>query len=51
VNNPRSIAQKVEKLIKDKESRDYIIERARKMVEDKYQWNRIAGDMRDIFLG
>jgi glycosyltransferase involved in cell wall biosynthesis len=49
VSNPRSIAQKVEKLIKDKESRDYIVERARKMVEDKYQWSRVAGEMKDIF--
>jgi hypothetical protein len=51
VNNPRSIAQKVEKLIKDRESRDYIIGRAKDMVEDKYQWSRIAGEMRNLFLG
>jgi glycosyltransferase involved in cell wall biosynthesis len=51
VNNPRSIAQKVEKLIKDRESRDYIVERARRMVEDKYQWSRVAGEMRNLFLG
>ena len=49
VNNPRSIAQKVEKLIKDKESRDYIVGRARDMVKDRYQWEPIAGAMKEIF--
>jgi glycosyltransferase involved in cell wall biosynthesis len=48
VNNPKSIAQKVGKLIKDKESREYIVGQARKMVEDKYQWSRITGEMKKI---
>lgn len=51
VNNPRSIAQKVEKLIKDRESRDYIVERAMEMVKGRYQWDQIAGDMDKIFDG
>ena len=50
VNNPRSIAQKVEKLIKDRESRDYIVTRGKKMVEDKYEWHRISEMMEEIFL-
>jgi glycosyltransferase involved in cell wall biosynthesis len=50
VNNPQSIAQKVEKLIKDSESRNYIIERARAMVKEKYQWSRIAGEMKKVLL-
>ena len=33
VKNPKSIAQKVEKLIKDRESREYIVRQAKKMVE------------------
>ena len=49
--NPKSIAQKVEKLIKDKESRDYIINNAERMVKEKYDWNLIANDMKSkVFL-
>ena len=49
VRNPRSIAQKVEKLIKDKESRDYIIRNAEQMVKEKYDWKKIAGEMKRFF--
>lgn len=51
VNNPRSIIQKVEKLIKDKESREYIIRNAKSMVEEKYGWEKISGEMKGIFIG
>ena len=51
VQNPKSIAQKGEKLIKDRESRDYIVKNAQKMVNEKYDWNIIAKDMKDnVFL-
>ncbi len=49
VSNPHSIAQKVEKLIKDKESREYIIKNAREMVQKKYSWEGIAREMKEIF--
>ena len=49
VDNPRSIAQKVEKLLKDKESREYIVRNGRKMVEEKYQWGAIAERMKKVF--
>ncbi len=49
VNNPHSIAQKVEKLIKDKESQEYIVKNAKKMVEEKYSWGRVVGEMKEIF--
>ena len=49
VKNPRSIAQKVEKLIKDKESREYIVRNAKRIVEEKYGWGKIAGEMKEIF--
>lgn len=48
VNNPKSIAQKVEKLIRDRESRDYIVEQARDMVKERYTWEKIAGEMQKI---
>ncbi len=49
VKNPRSIAQKVEKLIKDTESRNYIVRQAEKMVREKYQWPRITTEMEAVF--
>jgi glycosyltransferase involved in cell wall biosynthesis len=49
INNPKSIAQKVEKLIKDRESREYIVRQAKEMVEEKYTWERITGEMKKIF--
>lgn len=51
VGNPRSISQKVEKLVKDKESYDYIVNNAKSMVKEKYEWNLIASDMKNkVFL-
>ena len=49
VNNPKSIALKVEKLSKDRESREYIVGRARELVLNKYGWSDIAGKMQNIF--
>ena len=50
VGNPKSIAQKVEKLMKDSESRRYILENASKMVREKYDWDLIAERMkREVF--
>ncbi|MDO8590812.1 MAG: glycosyltransferase family 4 protein [bacterium] len=46
VGNPKSIAQKVEKLIKDVESRNYIVEKASRMVKEKYDWNLVAERMK-----
>lgn len=50
VKNPKSIAQKVEKYLKDAESREYIVKKARAMVKDRYQWEKIVADMKRIFL-
>lgn len=49
VGNPRSIAQKVEKLMKDKESREYIVRNASRMVEEHYDWTGIAERMKEVF--
>ena len=43
--NPRSIAQKIEKLMKDKESRDYLVKKAKSLVVERYDWDKIAKDM------
>jgi glycosyltransferase involved in cell wall biosynthesis len=49
VNNPISIAQKVGKLMKDKESRDYIVRQAGEMVRGHYQWEDVTKKMTEIF--
>jgi glycosyltransferase involved in cell wall biosynthesis len=49
VQKPRTIAQKVEKLLKDPESRTYIVNRAGQMVREKYGWERISGMMKGEF--
>jgi len=51
VKNPRSIAQKAMKLIRDRESRDYIVRNAEKMVKERYGWNDVANKMKAIFEG
>jgi len=48
INNPKSIAQKVEKLIKDRESREYIVRQAKEMIEKKYRWEMIVTKMKEI---
>lgn len=48
VNDPRSIAQKVGKLMKDAESREYIVSRAAEMVSRSYTWERVAEQMQEI---
>jgi glycosyltransferase involved in cell wall biosynthesis len=50
VQKPRSIAQKIEKLLKDAESRTYIVNNAEKMVKERYQWTTITEKMQDVFL-
>ncbi|MBI1974293.1 MAG: glycosyltransferase family 4 protein [Candidatus Zambryskibacteria bacterium] len=46
VSNPQSIAEQVERLIKDESLRNKIIASAKKMVEEKYDWDLIARDMK-----
>jgi glycosyltransferase involved in cell wall biosynthesis len=48
-NNPKSIALKVEKLVKDRESREYIVGRARDLIMRNYEWRGIAARMQNIF--
>ncbi|MDQ2933185.1 MAG: glycosyltransferase family 4 protein [bacterium] len=48
VNNPKSIAQKVEKILKDKESREYIVTNAKNMVMKSYDWMKIAQQIQTI---
>jgi len=47
VGNPANIAQKVLKLVKDAAAREAMVENAKKMVDEKYDWNLIAKNMRE----
>ncbi len=49
VSNPKSIAQKVEKLIKDRESRDFIVTNAKRMVQEEYSWSYVVTEMMKVF--
>lgn len=47
VNNPKSIADKVMEYINNSELKSKIVTNARKMVEEKYDWNLIAKRMKE----
>lgn len=49
VQNPKSIAEKIEALLKDENLRLRLIENGGKLVEEKYNWDNIAKEMENIF--
>ncbi len=49
VDSPRSLAQKIEKLARDRESRGYIVKNAGELVREKYGWDKIVSAMKGIF--
>lgn len=51
VSDPKSIADVVERLIHDELLRKRLVENARKMVEEKYDWDLIAREMRSKVFG
>ena len=51
VENPPSVAKAVQKYIDDPILRDHIIENAKRMVKEMYDWDIIANRMRSVFTG
>lgn len=49
VRNPKSIAGQVERYLNDPKLREAVVKKARAMIVEKYDWDRIAGEMRRIF--
>ena len=49
IRNPESIANKVKELVNDRDSRKIIIKQARELVKERYNWEKIAQDMKNIF--
>ncbi|KKW12628.1 MAG: Glycosyltransferase [Parcubacteria group bacterium GW2011_GWA2_49_9] len=50
VQNPKSIAEKVQLLLSDNNLRNRIVENASKMVQEKYEWDGIAEKMKKVFI-
>jgi glycosyltransferase involved in cell wall biosynthesis len=48
VDDPQSIAKQVRRLITDTSLRDQVIVNAKKLVTEKYDWNLIAKDMKEM---
>lgn len=47
VNDPRSIAEQVERLMNDTNLRQKLVENGQQLVKDKYDWNLIASEMKE----
>jgi glycosyltransferase involved in cell wall biosynthesis len=48
VNDPKDLAKKVEIFMRDTELRNEIIDNARRMVREKYDWNTVAASMKGV---
>lgn len=49
VDDPEDLAKKIELLFSDEALRQKLVRNGRKLVEEKYQWSKIARDMGKIF--
>ncbi len=49
VKSPKSIAEKVQMLVSDANLRANLISNAKKMVRERYDWELIASQMKDVF--
>jgi glycosyltransferase involved in cell wall biosynthesis len=51
VKNPKSIAEKINYILseKNKVEVERVVENAQKLVTEKYNWNKIVGEMKNIF--
>lgn len=50
VSDPKSIADKVLELTSNNYLRHHITETAFQMVKEKYDWNNVAGQMKEVFI-
>ena len=51
VDDPNDVAKKIESLLADEPLRQKLIAHGRRLVEEKYQWSKIAAQMANIFEG
>ncbi len=50
VNNPESVAEKINEIFADPKLRNTLRKRGRSMVKDKYNWDKIAKQYRNIYF-
>lgn len=50
VDDPKDLAEKIKILFENNELRERLIKNAKKIVEEKYDWNNISEKMKEIFL-
>lgn len=50
VRNPKSIAEKVQSYLNDKTLRANIVKRARALVSERYNWQKVATDMKHVLM-
>ncbi len=49
IDNPENLAAKTKELLENKELREQIIQNGLKLVEEKYSWDKISTQMKNIF--
>ena len=49
INDPKSIAEKIKLALSDIGLREKMIAKGKRMVEERYDWNLVAGKMHGIF--
>ena len=49
VDDPKDTAEKIDMLLRDEPLRQKLIANGRRLVEEKYQWSKISGQMKNIF--
>src|SRR3989344_4045518 len=49
IDNPENLAAKTKELLENKELREQIIQKGLKLVEEKYSWDKISTQMKNIF--
>ncbi|MBI2063486.1 MAG: glycosyltransferase family 4 protein, partial [Candidatus Yanofskybacteria bacterium] len=50
VDSPENLAEKINLLLTDKELRENIIRNAKEMAVQKYDWDKIAGEFKKLYL-
>ena len=49
LNDPKNLAEKITLILNDKNLRNKLVENGRKMVEQKYSWDKIAEQMKRVY--
>jgi len=50
VSNPQDIAEKIKEILKDDNLRNYLIKNGLELVREKYSWDKISSQMKEVFI-